>query len=572
MLKNLNISNAAVAKSVCIDFDRGFTVVTGETGSGKSVMIDCLELIAGSKSTRDIVRHGADRASVEALFELSPDKCSELSSLGVEPDENGELQVLRTVTSDGKSTSRAGGRSITQAQLREVGTVLLGINTQDEKNYLSRRSEYTAVLDSFAACDDELDSYRAAYAKLCEVNSELSSLKAELDERTMMTDILTYQIREIDAAHLTSDDEEERLERLRTRLRFAERTEKGRRIIYRALCQNEKGYSAAYLLERASAALSQIADVVEGAEDMMRRLDECRYEIEDIGETVNESLDTDIDGDPGERLTQIERRLNTIDRLKKKYGATISEIRAFREDAEQKLRRITDSEETLASLERRRAKLIAECTSAADILHEVRCKAAEALSAEIIGTLRYLDMPKVVFTVDVLAESDGETYRFTPSGADSVDFKISVNPGEPLVSIARVASGGEMSRVMLALRSSMNRRCGADTVIFDEIDAGVSGSTSEKIGHLLRRLSADVQVICVTHSPQIAALADHHYLICKSEVDGRAESSVVMLDEEERVSEISRIIGGINVTDKQRAAAREMLQGRLTDITEETDE
>lgn len=565
MLKNLNISNAAVAKGIDVDFEGGFTVLTGETGSGKSVMIDCLLLLAGAKGNRDIVRHGEKCTAISALFELSDDKTTALAEIGITADENSELQLFRTVSSDGKSTARAGGKAITLSQLRDVGDILLGINTQDEKSYLSSRGEYMSIIDSFAGDDKELTRYRNKYLELSGVRSELSSLRAESSERAMMTDILTYQIREIEGAHLSDENEEEKLLRARDRLRSLERTEKGRRIIYRALCQNEKGYSVSYLLERASAALSQISDVVDGAEDMIKRLDECRYDIVDIGETVNDMLSSDDDGDPSERLNQIERRLNALERLKKKYGSSVAEILSYKEESKKRLTRLESSEKTIASLEKREAALISECTAAVDILHESRCRAASALADEICETLRYLDMPKVRFEIDVTLDDDDGVYRFTDDGADSADFKISVNPGEPPISISKAASGGEMSRVMLALRSSMNRRFGSDTVIFDEIDAGVSGSTSEKIGHLLRRLSRDVQVICITHSPQIAALADNHYLISKSVVDGRAESSVTLLDDEARVGEISRIIGGISVTDKQRAAAREMLQRRFED-------
>lgn len=558
MLRNLNISNAAVAKNVDIDFEDGFSVITGETGSGKSVMIDCLQMICGAKTSREIIRSGETKTVVTALFDVDEDG-EVFNALGIDPDENGELLITRSLTDDGKSSVKANGKSVTVSSLREASKSLLGINTQDEKAFLSDKNEYTSILDGFAENGQLLSEYKECYAKLSRAETELSTLREELKEKSLMVDILTHQIKEIDSARLSADDEDEKLEKLRIKIKSAERTAKSRKIVYKALYQNDKGYSAAYLLERASQALSQIADIVDGAPDMIRRLEEYRYDLIDIAESVNSALDLGFDGDPTEKLNQIESRLNILDRLKKKYGATIAEIKEFKKDAAAKLKKYTDSDETVSELEALIKRLTGETKSTADRLHESRAKAAKTLSDEIISTLRYLDMPKVKFVIEVLPDIESGKFRFSSKGADIIDFKISVNPGEPPVSMAKVASGGEMSRVMLALRSSVNKKDASDTVIFDEIDAGVSGSTSERIGLLLKKLSKSVQVICVTHSPQIAAIADYHYLISKSEVNGRAESSVKLLEDDERADEISRIIGGINVTDKQKAAAREML-------------
>ncbi len=561
MLKNLSITNAAVAKCVNVDFEDGFTVITGETGSGKSVMIDCLQLISGSKSSRDIVRSGESKAVISAIFEPS-DAIKKDDECDVAPDENGELSLMRTVSDDGRNTVKANGRGITLAQLRLVGAKLLGINTQDEKNFLTDKNEYVALIDGYADNTELFQKYSDSYSELSSARNELKVLRNELKEKNMMIDILTYQIKEIDQARLTVDDEEEKLQRLRVKIKSIERTEKSRKIVYKALSQNEKGYSAAYLLERASAALTQISDVVEGAADMIRRLDEYRYDILDIAETVDAALDTGISGDPTEKLNQIESRLNLIDKLKRKYGAGISEIKAFREDAARKLKKFTESDEAISDLEKRIEKLTEKAVRDADALRETRVLAAKTISDEVTATLRYLDMPKVKFFIQVIPDVQNGEYNFASDGADVVDILLSVNPGEEPITISKVASGGELSRVMLALRSCLNKKSGAETVIFDEIDAGVSGSTSERIGHLLKKISANSQVIAITHSPQIAALADHHYLIKKSEIDGRAESSVTLLDDEARIEEIARIIGGIDVTDKQRAAAREMLYSK----------
>ncbi len=559
MLKNLSISNAAVAKNVNIDFEDGFTVITGETGSGKSVMIDCLQILSGVKSSKDIVRFGENKASVSAIFEPHESCVKQLTEVGAEPDEYGELSVVRSVGADGRTSAKINGKGVTVANLREIAPILLGINTQDEKVSLLDRSEYYSMLDTYAENNDVYAEYQTKFERYTDVKNELETLKSELAEKSMMTDILKYQIREIDSARLSADDEEDKLLRLRTKIKSLEKSEKSRKIIQKALAQNDKGYSVAYLLERASAALEQVSDMVEGGADMVRKLEEFKYEILDIAESVNSALDTGIEGDPMEKLTQIESRLNTIEKLKKKYGSTIKEIKAFREEAKEKLQKFTDSDETIASLEKTLKRVTSEAKEAADNLRASRATAAKTLSDEILATLKYLDMPKVRFYIEVLPNVTDGAYNFQHNGADTVDIKISVNPGEAPTSIAKVASGGEMSRVMLALRSALNKKNGAQTVIFDEIDAGVSGSTSERIGHMLKTLSKTTQVICVTHSPQIAALADYHYLISKHEVDGRAESRVKLLDRDERIEEIARIIGGIDVTDKQRAAALEMI-------------
>lgn len=559
MLKNLSITNAAVAKSIDFDLNNGFSVITGETGSGKSVMIDCLQLICGAKSSREIVRSGEDKTVVSAIFDCNSAVSEALSEIGIEPDENGEIMILRSINTDGRTSIKINSRSITLAQLKSIGSLLIGINTQDEKNFLTDKNEYFALIDQYADSESDFLEYSNVYSQLSSARNELHALKEDLKEKNMLTDILTYQIKEIESARLNSDDEEEKLNRLKMKIKSIERTEKNRKIVYKALSQNDKGYSASYLLERASLALTQIADVIDGAPEMIKKLDEFRYEIIEIAETVNNALDAGIDGDPLEKLSQIESRLNTIEKLKRKYGSSITEIKRFRTEASEKLKMIADSDESISLLEKKIVTLTKAATTAGEKLHESRTKAAKKLSEEIIGTLRDLDMPKVKFHVEVLPDVENGSYRFTQNGIDTIDFKISVNPGEDPQSISKVASGGEMSRVMLALRSSLNKKNGSETVIFDEIDAGVSGSTSEKIGLLLKKLSDKIQVISVTHSPQIAALADYHYLIQKREVNGRAESSIKLLKNDERINEIARIIGGINVTDKQKAAAREML-------------
>ena len=350
----------------------------------------------------------------------------------------------------------------------------------------------------------------------------------------------------------------ERLLRLRTKLRSLEKVTKYAGVVVKALAESEKGATAAYLVERAEAALGQLGEAVEGADEMAARLTNIRYELLDIAERVRDALDEDV-GDPAEKLTQIEARLALIEKLERKYGASIAEIKEKRAEIAGKIADLEDGDFRIAELEKRREEEERQAAEAARKIREKRKTAAEALSAEILSSLRFLDMPKVRFRISVTPLSDKGAPVFRPDGCDDVDFLISVNAGEEPASLGKVSSGGELSRITLALKTALAGKNDSGTLIFDEIDAGVSGGTSERIGILLDRLGKDAQVIAVTHSPQIAAIASCHLLIEKRETEGRTESTVRELTGEERTAEIARIIGGIRVTEKQTAAAREML-------------
>ncbi|MBR3423204.1 MAG: AAA family ATPase, partial [Clostridia bacterium] len=312
-----------------------------------------------------------------------------------------------------------------------------------------------------------------------------------------------------------------------------------------------------YLLGRTSAVLSKLSDVLTDAEELASVLDEAKYMVSDVAERAKDGLSDDDITDPDAQLNLIESKLSSIEKLKRKYGQTVEEIKAFRDEAERKLNALNDGKDELLRLEKEEKDLISSANDASGKLSDKRRAAAEKLSSEMTATLRELDMPKVRFRVDVKTRAGDD--GFSPTGKDDVDMIISVNPGEPMMSLYKVASGGELSRIMLALKCSVNEKSGSPTLVFDEIDVGVSGSTSERIGMMMRELSKRAQVICVTHSPQIASLADRHYLIKKREIDGRAESAAHEISGEERALEIARMIGGIEITEKQIAAAKEML-------------
>ena len=372
-----------------------------------------------------------------------------------------------------------------------------------------------------------------------------------------MTDILKYQIADIDKARITDVSEEEKLEKLRTKIKSIEAVTKNANLVWRALAPGEKGASCAYLLERAAASLRQLSEVMENAQELAQKLDEYRLEIIDIAEQAKDVIDADDIGDPEKQLDVIENRLAAFARLKKKYGGTLEDVIAFRDDAKRKLRDLDGGEDRIEELRFEYSQIVKKAQSAADIISEKRREAGKRLSEEVMSALKSLDMPKVRFFVDI-RKCSGED-KFNSRGTDEVNFTVITNPGEEAQPLHKIASGGELSRIMLALKCAQTRKSEQSTVIFDEIDTGVSGGTAERIGIKLESLSENIQVICVTHSAQVSAHAHNHYLIEKNEVAGRMESSVRALDGEERVSELARIIGGINVTEVQYNAARELL-------------
>lgn len=552
MLKSLSIDNIAVTRHLDVDFPKGYTVITGETGAGKSILIDCMGLLAGDRAGRDMIRTGENRACVCGVFDELSAVAPALQECGVEVDENGEVEIRRILTADGKSTVRINRRPASLATLREIGPYLIQIQTQDERHALADRSSYLAMLDEYAGVDTA--AYTAAYAAWMAKKGEIDALKEAMRERNMLSDILKYQLKEIDAVKLSAEDEEDKLLKLRVKCKNAERIEKYAALVGRVLWQNDKGNAAAEQLEKASNALEMLSDVLEDAPAMAAQLENYRYEIIDIAERVQAHLEDGEIENPEKQLTTIESRLYAIDRLKKKYGATIGEIKAFRAEAAKKLDDMESGDARLRELENQRDILAEKAATIAETLHEKRKAAAEELTTHIVGDLVFLEMPKVRFAVTVQKQTS-----LNAAGLDEVDFLLSVNPGEAMQSLAYVASGGELSRVMLALKSSVSDKTAAGTLVFDEIDTGVSGSTAERIGIMLDKLSHGTQVIAVTHSPQVAARAKAHFCIRKTIADGRAESTIAVLTPEERVSELSRIIGGISVTEKQIAAAREML-------------
>ena len=551
MIESLHIENIAVVKSLDVEFGGGMTVLSGETGAGKSIIIDSLGLLLGAKADKELIRNGEDSANVSAVFtEIGEGVRALLLELGFE-SEDGTVMLSRTL-SRSSSSARINGRPVTAAMLREVGSALFNIHGQNDNQQLLDPKNHVRLLDSFADNAKLLEEYSEKYRAVLEKRCELDSFRKDIMEQNRLSEMLRFHVKDIDAAKLKRGEEEELVELVK-KLQSIEKISKSLSLVSRAIKGGEKNMGAAYLCERAAGALESISDVVSEAESLAARLNEVRFELEDIAECAAELGDVG-EGDPTARLDKAEARLDVITKLKRKYGSTVDQILAYRDDCARRLDDIENADERAEDLENELRILESEARAIADKLSVRRKSSAKQLSEAVLETLAFLDMPRVKFEVSVK-----RTDELCAFGTDKVEFLISTNPGEPLYSLEKIASGGELARIMLSLKNVLNRCDGVKTVIFDEIDTGISGKTSRKVGIKLKEIARDTQVFCVTHSAQIASLAHDHLLIYKSEDGGRVSTSLKLLSGEERCEEISRILGGIEITDAVRRAACEML-------------
>lgn len=550
MLQSLHIENAAVIKSLDLDLNEGFSVLSGETGAGKSIIIDSINMLSGNRVSRELIRTGEDKAVVSAVFSGCGAEVEKLfEDYGIEYD--GAVMLSRSLTKDGKSVVKLNGRTITQALQRELCRLLINIHGQNDNQRLMQKSAQVEILDAYASNEELLATYGEWYEKLTAVRARLSELDRDEAEKIRLRDILKFQLDEINRAKLKNEEEERLLEAERNRLGSIERIAETAGLSYRMLYGSEKGVVP--LIDRVTAALSKLSDVLPEAGEFSDRLSEYRYEIEDIAEQIREFAE--VDENPTERLNKIEGRLDTISKLKRKYGATVEEILTFRDDTAARLDAIENADQL-------REDLLVECDTVqrqaeeiAAAIHKRRVEASSKIIREVTQTLDFLDMPKVRFEIEI-----HKSEKLKSNGYDDVEFLISANAGEPPMPLERIASGGELSRIMLALKSVLSDKDGVGTVVFDEVDAGISGKTSRKVGIKLKQIARKTQVICVTHSAQIASLADTHYLIAKREEDGRTQTEVTTLDKQGSVREIARILGGIHVTESQLRAAQELIE------------
>ena len=560
MLQALHIENIAVIRRTDIEFSGGFSVLTGETGAGKSILIDSIGFLLGRRGGRELLRSGTDRATVSALFTVEEARTlARLAALGAPPEEGGELLLERSLTAEGRSVARINGRPATLSLLRSVGEILVNIHGQSDTHTLTERENQLAILDGYAEDAAVLDAYREVYGRLSAVRAAIREITTEEAARLREVEMLRYQVADIEALSLREGEEEKLLEK-KKRLRSIERIAKQTSFAYRALRSAEKA-NVLYILEKAMTAIGSLGDVIGEADEVVSELEDCRARIEDAAERVRMMTEEDVD-DAAVLLDRVEGRLAAIERLRRKYGGSVAEVIAFGQSAKARLELLESADTRLAELQQQEADLLREAHRAADALSAARRCAGKELAERVLSVLAFLDMPRVRFEVSVTPKSENEEHLFGRDGQDEIEFLLATNPGEPLMPLSSIASGGELARIMLSIKSVISDRDGIGTVIYDEIDTGVSGKTARKIGIELLRSAVGAQVFCVTHSAQIASLADAHYLIKKSEKDGRAETEVVPLDEDGRINELSRILGGIEVTEAQRRAAWELYTER----------
>ena len=544
----------AVIRELEIEFSEGLSVFTGETGAGKSVITDSINFLVCNKISRDLLRSGERKALVSAVFSDLSEKCLKaLHDLGFDA-EDAEITLERSLTSEGKSACRIDGRGVTQQLMRKVGSYLISIHGQHDSLRLSDENERFELIDTFSKTEEKLIAYRDIYSRWKQIKSDISAVRKNSLELLRMKDMLEFQIKEITSAKLKQGEEDE-LVRERERLRSAERIKKHTDAAARTLCANEKGITASSLALHAAEAVAKVSDVVPEFAELAARLRSCTYELDDIASELQRIVkESDLDSDPGKRLDEIESRLALITRLKRKYGSNVDEIIEFGEKAKSDLDTIENSDGRIEELMAEESKLRAELADIAKDISTDRSAASMIIEKEVCEILHFLDMPKVRFSITV-SESDD----FNDYGKDNVDFLIAANPGEPLLPLSKSASGGELSRVMLAIKCAVAGADSISTLIFDEVDSGISGKTSRKVGIKLKQAARSAQVLSVTHSAQIASLAHTHLWVSKSEVDGRAETNVTVLDEQGRIEETARILGGINVSEAQRLAAIDMI-------------
>lgn len=553
----LHIENIAVIKSIDLEFSNGFMVISGETGAGKSIIIDSINLILGAKADKELIRHGESSATVSALFtDLSRITISQCEQLGILLDEEQNILIQRSFGLDGRSIVKINGRTVNLSILKQIAPGLVSIHGQSDTGALSDPEKHIDLIDVYSSSEDLLVKYREVYFKLEKTRRDIQDIVHTESERERLKEILAYQIKDIDSAKLYDGEEEELVDK-KVKIKNSEKITKNSEYVYKALRGSEKG-SVAYLVDRSITALTQISGVIPKYEEYAEKLRDALASVEDVAEEIYAVLE-DFDDDPTTTLNEIESRLDKISRLKRKYGLTVKDILEFRDKSKKELDTLENYEGTLDTLKKEEKKLYNDALLIADELHNIRVKSAGELKTKICEILEFLDMPGVVFYAKIDAsEFDGKKV-LNKDGYDRIEFYISANKGAEAQSLSKIASGGEIARVMLAIKSVIADKDGVSSVVFDEIDAGVSGKTARKIGLKMRSMSNGLQIFCVTHSAQIASLANIHYLISKREVNGATETSVKALDYDGRVKELSRILGGINVTESQRAAAIDML-------------
>lgn len=546
MLQLLHIENIAIIEQADIEFEAGFNALTGETGAGKSIVIDSLSAVLGQRTSRDLIRTGAQKAFVSACFTGVRSAIGE--DLGIEAGD--ELLLQREIHADGKNVCRVNGRPVTVTQLRTLGNRLLNIHGQHDGQQLLDEEQHGVYLDNFGRTQPLLEAYRAKYEALSSLQRRMQALQMDEAEKARRVDTLRYQIEELERADLKAGEEEELLGR-RNLLRHSEKFIAA--VSESDFCLNgsDEQEGAVNLIRRAQNALQGVKNLDGGFEDIFNRLESLYCEVYDLAYTIQDKRDS-FDFSPHE-LDEVEGRLDQLYRLKKKYGPTVEEMLSYLDRCRRELDEIAYADDTIRRLEAELKKAQGAAWDAATALSQARKAAAKELTELILSELRQLDMGKVRFEVAF----DGQDMDTT--GIDRIRFLMSANVGEELKPIHKIASGGELARIMLAMKTVLSEQDQVGTMVFDEVDTGVSGRAAQKVAEKMARISRKKQVLCVTHLPQLAAMADNHFSVEKGEADQRTYTKVRRLDRSQRRQELARLTGGAYVSDVMLRGAEELL-------------
>ena len=553
MLSLLHIENIALIQSADIRFEPGFNVLTGETGAGKSIVIDSIGAVLGERTSRELIRTGAKSALVTAVFTQVP-PLPWLEENGFPTGEE-ELLLQRELQGDGRNVCRIDGKLVTVAQLRELGRQLLNIHGQHDGQQLLDPASHLGYLDQFGGCQPLLESYQEAYRKWHDIRREMDKLQMDEAERSRRVDTLNYQIQELERAQLKAGEDEE-LSARRTLLRSAGRLMEAVQSAEFALSGDEDRDGACSLIAQAEGEVQGVSSISPELSELSEKLTALRCAADDAADTLRD-LSRSFDFSPGE-LDQVEERLDLLYRLRKKYGPTVEDMLAYLDRCRKELDQIQYADDTLARLEKDLKKAQQEAARRGESLSQARREAAGALQARVQEELRQLDMPKVQFQTEFTPK--GGEAGMDETGLDEVQFLMSANLGEALKPIQKVASGGELARIMLALKNVLAEGDQIGTLVFDEVDTGVSGRAAQKVAEKMAQVARGKQVLCVTHLPQIAAMADTHFSVQKGEREGRTYTRLERLDRSQRREELARLIGGASITPSLLESAEELLR------------
>ena len=552
MLSLLHIENIALIQSADIRFEPGYNVLTGETGAGKSIVIDSIGAVLGERTSRELIRTGAKSALVTAVFtQVPPLPWLEENGIALH---DGEVLLQREIQGDGRNVCRVDGRLVTVAQLRELGRQLLNIHGQHDGQQLLDPASHLGYLDRCGGHTELLENYRTAYQTWNGLRKQIAALEMDEAERSRRVDTLNFQIRELERAQLRAGEDEE-LDQRRTLLRSAGKLMDALQAAEYALCGDDEGGGVCSLLADAEGELDSVSQFSTPLEELSRQVSELRSAADDAADTLRD-LTREMEFSPGE-LDEVESRLDVLYRLKKKYGATVEEMLQYLDRCRRELDEIQYADDTIARLTKELDKARKEADRAAQALSQQRRKAAEKLEKRVQEELRQLDMPKVRFQVE-FAPIENQ-WGLDETGMDQVQFLMSANVGEALKPIQKVASGGELARIMLALKNVLAQDDEIGTLVFDEVDTGVSGRAAQKVAEKMAQVARHKQVLCVTHLPQLAAMADTHFSVSKGEREGRTYTNLERLDRKQRREELARLIGGAAVTPALLESAEELI-------------